>query len=153
MARTDVDPILTDTSPSPAGAATLGAMIREARERLGLSPTDLGVRLGIQNRRAAYRRVRSWETGEGSPSREYVIAIAKVLDVDLRDWAGALAGEEPRGEGWAKFREQHAELFASKSKADIDTVRYLRSLWLPDGVIPRAEWYEAQLTLYRLLPR
>lgn len=57
--------------------ATLHQMIREAREKRGLSQYQLAELLGVRN-----TTVSTWELGKVNPSPENMVALITILDLD-----------------------------------------------------------------------
>ena len=58
--------------------------IRERREALGLTQTELAKKVG-----KSFRTIQSWERGESYPNAEYVAVLCDVFDTDpndLLDW-------------------------------------------------------------------
>ena len=71
---------------------TIGAELRAARTRAGLSLTELGERVGV-----SAATLSRWETGRGTPTATALELGAAVLDVDLRALlpSGPASGPEP----------------------------------------------------------
>lgn len=67
-------------------AGTTGDRIREGRERLGMTQTDLAASLGVKE-----ANVYRWERGDSQPSHGMFRRIVRALDVSA-DWL--LFGEE-----------------------------------------------------------
>ena len=68
--------------------------IRERREALGLTQTELAKRVG-----KSFRTIQSWERGESYPNAEYVSVLCDVFDTDpndLCDWYATHPRERPR---------------------------------------------------------
>ena len=86
--------------------------IKRAREGAGLSQRALAERLGVT--RGA---VGQWESGEKKPSRDNLIAVARVTMVKLRDLVEG-DGAESNGDGGA---------FAL-SESEVDLIRHFRLL-------------------------
>ena len=57
--------------------------IRERREALGLTQTELAKRVG-----KSFRTIQSWERGESYPNAEYVAVLCDVFDADPNDLLG-----------------------------------------------------------------
>lgn len=58
--------------------------IKERREALGLTQTELAKKVG-----KSFRTIQSWERGESYPNAEYVSVLCNVFDTDpnsLLDW-------------------------------------------------------------------
>lgn len=58
--------------------------IKERREALGLTQTELAKKVG-----KSFRTIQSWERGESYPNAEYVSILCNVFDTDpnsLLDW-------------------------------------------------------------------
>lgn len=58
--------------------------IRERREALGLTQTELAKKVG-----KSFRTIQSWERGESYPNAEYVVVLCKIFNTDpndLCDW-------------------------------------------------------------------
>ena len=71
---------------------TLGAELRAARTRAGMSLAELGEEVGV-----SAATLSRWETGRGTPTPEALRRGAAVLQVDLRRWlesAPAAAGDK-----------------------------------------------------------
>ncbi len=59
---------------------TIGEIIRERREALGLAETALAVRVGVTD-----ETIHSWETGQTKPHGRYISALCATLGVS-EDW-------------------------------------------------------------------
>lgn len=57
--------------------------IRERREALGLTQTELAKKVG-----KSFRTIQSWERGESYPNAEYVAVLCNVFNVDPNDLLG-----------------------------------------------------------------
>lgn len=57
--------------------------IRERREALGLTQTELAKMVG-----KSFRTIQSWERGESYPNAEYVAVLCNVFNVDPNDLLG-----------------------------------------------------------------
>lgn len=57
--------------------------IRERREALGLTQTELAKKVG-----KSFRTIQSWERGESYPNAEYVAVLCDVFDTDPNDLLG-----------------------------------------------------------------
>ena len=81
------------TLTSPPGAPTVGALLREWRQRRRLSQMDLANEATVSARHLSFV-----ETGRSRPSPELVVHLAEHLDVPLRDRNALLlaAGYAPR---------------------------------------------------------
>jgi transcriptional regulator with XRE-family HTH domain len=81
------------TLTSPAGAPTVGVLLREWRQRRRLSQMDLANEATVSARHLSFV-----ETGRSKPSPELVMHLAEHLDVPLRDRNALLlaAGYAPR---------------------------------------------------------
>mgnify|MGYP003452706443 CR=1 FL=1 len=58
----------------------IGARIRAARHRRGLSQKQVGDALGIND-----RHVQAWEAGRRNPGPKHLAKLAEVLGLDVRD--------------------------------------------------------------------
>lgn len=68
--------------------------IRERREALGLTQTELAKMVG-----KSFRTIQSWERGESYPNAEYVAVLCDVFGTDpndLCDWYATHPRERPR---------------------------------------------------------
>ncbi|MFE1396780.1 multiprotein-bridging factor 1 family protein [Nocardiopsis dassonvillei] len=61
-----------------------GQAIRAARQQRGWSQMRLATELGTYP-----ARIGLWERGQQAPSGDYTLALARVLDIDLRATPGA----------------------------------------------------------------
>ncbi len=57
--------------------------IRERREALGLTQTELAKKVG-----KSFRTIQSWERGESYPNAEYVAVLCNVFNVDPNELLG-----------------------------------------------------------------
>jgi transcriptional regulator with XRE-family HTH domain len=64
----------------PEGASSVGALLREWRQRRNLSQFELALRSAVSARHLSFI-----ETGRARPSREMVLHLTERLDVPLRD--------------------------------------------------------------------
>src|SRR5499427_10216295 len=64
----------------PEGASSVGALLREWRQRRNLSQLELALRSAVSARHLSFI-----ETGRARPSREMVLHLAERLDVPLRE--------------------------------------------------------------------
>ena len=79
--------------------------IRERREALGLTQTELAKKVG-----KSFRTIQSWERGESYPNAEYVVVLCKIFNTDpndLCDWYAT----HPR-ENTPALSHEHAALLA-----------------------------------------
>lgn len=79
--------------------------IRERREALGLTQTELAKKVG-----KSFRTIQSWERGESYPNAEYVVVLCKIFNTDpndLCDWYAT----HPR-ETAPALSHEHAALLA-----------------------------------------
>lgn len=60
--------------------STFGSRLRALRKRQGLTPTEVGVEIGV-----ARNTISSWETGSDTPAREKLVALADLYEASL-DW-------------------------------------------------------------------
>lgn len=70
--------------------------IRERREALGLTQTELAKMVG-----KSFRTIQSWERGESYPNAEYVAVLCDVFGTDpndLCDWYATHPRERPRAQ-------------------------------------------------------
>lgn len=78
--------------------------IRERREALGLTQTELAKKVG-----KSFRTIQSWERGESYPNAEYVSILCNVFGTDpnsLLDWYAT----HPRENATQHIDPEHAEL-------------------------------------------
>jgi transcriptional regulator with XRE-family HTH domain len=68
-----------------------GEMLKEARERAGLSQTDLSKRTGLP-----VRSIQNWEQGHRCPRVQVVLVLAKAVGVPVEKLLVALA-KQPSG--------------------------------------------------------
>ncbi|MGP3990538.1 helix-turn-helix domain-containing protein [Streptomyces sp. 3N207] len=71
---------MTAVTEGPADAPTVGVLLREWRERAGLSQLELALRAD-----SSARHISFIETGRTAPSREMVLKLAGTLDVPVRE--------------------------------------------------------------------
>ncbi|MBO8187062.1 helix-turn-helix domain-containing protein [Streptomyces spirodelae] len=71
---------MTAVTEGPASAPTIGMLLREWRERAGLSQLELALRAD-----SSARHISFIETGRTAPSREMVLKLAATLDVPVRE--------------------------------------------------------------------
>lgn len=77
--------------------------IRERREALGLTQTELAKKVG-----KSFRTIQSWERGESYPNAEYVSILCNVFGTDpnsLLDWYATHPCAHPQAQD-----PEHAEL-------------------------------------------
>lgn len=84
----NINPIYAD--PPDDKLMELGAIVRQARERLGLKQSDLASRINVKQ-----SAVSQWENGKATPSLENRISLAAALNIPLSDLLPE-AGEVPR---------------------------------------------------------
>jgi transcriptional regulator with XRE-family HTH domain len=93
------DPTLAAKLPgSMVSGGSIGDRIAAARERRGLSKSDLGRAIGKN-----YRMVQKWETGEVLPERDSIRLVAQVLAVTIEELLGVGEGQDPPFAAWAEF--------------------------------------------------
>ncbi len=68
---------------------TFGNYICEHREKVGLSQSQLGEKLGVSN-----KAVSKWENGGSYPSSELMLPLAKALNVTIEDLYTALTNSK-----------------------------------------------------------
>ncbi|MFI8851000.1 helix-turn-helix transcriptional regulator [Streptomyces sp. 891-h] len=71
---------MTAVTEGPTGAPAIGMLLREWRERAGLSQLELALRAD-----SSARHISFIETGRTAPSREMVLKLAATLDVPVRE--------------------------------------------------------------------
>ncbi|MGI5348009.1 helix-turn-helix domain-containing protein [Streptomyces sp. CA-250714] len=71
---------MTAVTEGPTDAPTIGMLLREWRERAGLSQLELALRAD-----SSARHISFIETGRTAPSREMVLKLAATLDVPVRE--------------------------------------------------------------------
>ncbi len=77
-------------------AMTIGARIKQARERIGMSQTRLAELLGVTRSACS-----QWESAGGtSPKRDRLEEIARLLGVNY-EWLATGGGPIQRGERWS----------------------------------------------------
>ena len=57
-----------------------GNYICEKREKKGMSQKELGIKIGVTN-----KAISKWENGQGYPSTELMLPLARALDVTIED--------------------------------------------------------------------
>jgi transcriptional regulator with XRE-family HTH domain len=95
----------------------IGGRIRRLREQMGISKSELARRL-----RVTPTAVHNWEENGVMPRLEMLIAIEKVLEVDIMDLVSKeedATGDEPldpvsRGDRLDQLKRQIADLFGVK---------------------------------------
>lgn len=66
-------------------------MLKEAREKAGLSQTDLADRTGL-----SVRSIQNWEQGHRTPRVQVVLTLAEAVGVKPEQLLLAIAGQQPR---------------------------------------------------------
>jgi transcriptional regulator with XRE-family HTH domain len=105
---------------------TLGSFIRWHRRKAGLSQKELGIEIGISD-----RRISSWETNRGFPGRDAITGMARVFEISLDEFKRFLTDDsdissEATGQLLAAGQEQRRrqaltlidKLIASPQKLD-----------------------------------
>ncbi|MEU2720241.1 helix-turn-helix domain-containing protein [Streptomyces smyrnaeus] len=71
---------MTAATEEPEGTPTIGVLLRDWRERAGLSQLELALRAD-----SSARHISFIETGRTAPSRDMVLKLATTLDVPIRE--------------------------------------------------------------------
>lgn len=135
VTRSDVHEV-----PAAVAGVSIGDRIRLARERAGLSKSELGRAVG-----SSYRLVHRWEIDEQAPSADYLRRIAGALHVTIEELLGVAAGQDPPFKAWHVFLETPEGVGLSA-----DERRALQSIAWPSGVEPTVIAYAMMLSAIRL---
>lgn len=73
--------------PPPPPADAFGARLRAARERAGMTRTELADRLGVR-----YETARAWESGDGAPNDKHLGALLDLFPALAREHINPRAG-------------------------------------------------------------
>lgn len=126
------DPTLAAKLPgSMVSGGSIGERIAVARERRGMSKSELGHAIG-----KTYRQVQKWEKGEVQPERDSIRLVAQVLAVTIEELLGVAEGQDPPFAAWREFIATSDGQTMSAGER-----RMLQSLAWPDGREPTVGGY------------
>lgn len=86
------------SQPTEVVGETIGARIRAAIRRTGISQKELADRIGTSP-----QQISKWISGARVPDRGSLRAIAEALPVTIDELVGVLEGGSPPFDAWAEF--------------------------------------------------